>query len=87
MPSSDLDKHELYLIIRRAIRDAIWDVIEKILTVFVAIIVIFVGGGFAAQGFQSSSDPRGWLAVVFGLVLMAAGVVYFLREFDLLPFT
>lgn len=41
--------------------------------------MLIVGAGFAIQGISSGSGPSGWLAVVFGLVLIAAGIVYFLR--------
>lgn len=87
MPSSDLDERDLYWITRLAIRDAIWDVIQKILTVILVVILISVGVGFASQGWRASAGPGGWLVVAFGLGLVAAAVVYFLREFDLLPFS
>jgi hypothetical protein len=86
MPSSELDKQTLYVVMRKAVHDAIWDIIQKLLTVFITAILVTVGVGFAAQGFRGVPGSGGWLAGSFGVVLAIAGIVYFLKEFDLLPF-
>lgn len=87
MPSSELDEQTMYVVMRKAVHDAIWDIIQKLLTVFITAILVTVGVGFAAQGFRDAPGSGGWLAGIFGVVLAAVGIVYFLREFDLLPFS
>ena len=83
MPSSDRTDREEYLLMRRAVRDAIWDVIEKLLTVFIVILLLTIGVAFTTQGFRG--EAGGWLAGIFGIVLVIVAIGYFLREFDLLP--
>lgn len=86
MPSSELDEQALYVVMRKAVYDAIWDIIQKLLTVFITAILVTIGVGFAARGFRGVPGSGGWLAGIFGVVLAVVGIIYFLREFDLLPY-
>lgn len=85
MPPSEPSTEELYAVVRRGVRDGIWDVVDTILTVALTLVVALVGVGFAAQGLQATG-PRGWLAVAFGVVLTGVAAVYLLRELDVLRF-
>lgn len=86
MPSSDLDEQELYVVVRRAVRDGVWDVLGTIAMLLFAGLLFLFGATFAASGIQEGTGPTSWLPVAFGVVLMALAVVYVLRDLDLLPF-
>ena len=85
MPSTD-DDVEQYWMIRRAVRDGIWDVIGTVLTVGVAGLLLFVGLAIASRGAFGDAGGRSLLTVAFGAVLVLGAVVVFLREFDIYPF-
>lgn len=77
---------EEYWLMRRAVRDAIWDVVGTVLSVVLAGVLLFVGIAVASRGLLEAGGTTGLLLAAFGLVLVAAAVVQFLREFRLFPF-
>ena len=79
------DDLEDYWRMRRAVRDAIWDVIGTIVTVLIAVGLGFLGVAIGAQGLQRPG-AAGLIPAAFGLVLLAAGAVLLAREFRLWPF-
>lgn len=84
MPSGDLDEQELYVVVRRAVRDGVWDVLGTLMTLVFAGLLFLFGASFAASGVQGAG-PTSWLPVAFGVVLMTLAVVYVLRDLALLP--
>ena len=85
MPSEPSDV-ERYWIVRRAVRDAIWDVIGTLVTVLVAGFLLFFGLAVLAQGVTGDVATRGPLPIVVGAVLVVLAVAVVLREFRLWPF-
>lgn len=85
MNDGDLTPGERYTIIRRAVYDAIWDVIGTIAMLILALIVIIAGLGFLSMGLRSGTTT-GWLAAAFGVVLIGLALIGVLREFKLWPF-
>ena len=82
-PDDDLED---YWRMRRAVRDAIWDVIGTIVTVVVAVTLGFVGVAIVLQGLRSQG-AAGLLPAAFGAVLVVGGAVLLAREFRLWPFS
>lgn len=77
---------EAYWLMRRAFRDAIWDVVGSVLKLVLAWTLFTVGAMIVVSGL---SDPRGTTGLVvaaFGLVLSLGAVVYGLRELRIFPF-
>ena len=85
MPSERSDVEE-YWILRRAVRDAIWDVIGTLVTVLVAGFLLFLGLAILAQWATAGAGVDGPLPGVLGAVLVVVAVVVVLREFRLWPF-
>ena len=84
MPATD-DDLEAYWRMRRAVRDAIWDVIGTIVTVLIAVALGFLGVAIVLQGLQSQG-AAGLVPVAFGAVLVVGGAVLLAREFRRWPF-
>ena len=71
---------------RRAFRDAIWDVIGTILAVALAGVLLFFGIAMVSRGFLDVGGTTGLLWAALGVVLVAGAVVQVMREFRIFPF-
>ncbi|MDX1744712.1 MAG: hypothetical protein R3324_02145 [Halobacteriales archaeon] len=85
MEDGDLTPAEQYTIIRRAVSDAVWDVIGTLALLVLAVVLILVGVGFIASGLRTGA-ATGLLPMVFGVVLIGVALVAVFREFSLWPF-
>lgn len=82
----DRDDVETYWLVRRAVRDGIWDVIGTVVTVVVAAVLVFLGLALVSQGLSGGRLPGGALLAAVGAVLVVGAVVMVLRELRLWPF-
>lgn len=82
---SSLTGPELYVVVRKAVADAIWDVIGGVVTVLFGGLLVYAGLLMAASGFGSTSTG-GLLLGLFGLVLAFGAAAVLAREFDVRPF-
>ena len=85
MAKDPLDGGELYVVIRRAVVDAIWDVIGTIAVLILALIVILVGLTMVSFGLRTTGT-NALLAGSFGIVLVVLAGLGVAREFRLWPF-
>lgn len=88
MPSERTDE-EVYWLVRRAVEDALWDVLGTALLSVVYAVVFLVGVRvLAALLFQSRPEPTlGGLALAaVGVLLVVLPVAGMLRLWDLQPF-
>ena len=86
VPSSELDADETYAVVRRAVRDAIWDVLGTLAMAAFAVVLLFVGVSVASAGLRATGPLR-WLTLAFGVVVAVAAFVQLLREFRIGPFS
>lgn len=82
----DLAEDELYQVVRRGVRDAIWDVLEVLITLLVAIVLFLVGLGLLRIGAARPGAVPGLASLVIGAVLVLVSVFQVMRQFELGPF-
>lgn len=73
----DLDRDELYAVVREALRDAILDVLGTVSLLAIALVFVFVG----ARGVVVGSSTTIGVAFVVGGVLLAAAALEFVPPF------
>jgi len=84
--ATDMAEDEVYQIVRRGVRDAIWDVLEVVITIGVAIVVFFIGLGLLRIGAAQLGSVPGLASLVVGGVLVLAAVFKVLKQFQLGPY-
>ena len=84
-PAGRTDVEE-YWLMRRAFRDAIWDVIGSVVSVILAGALLFFGIAMASRGLLDVGGTTGLLVAAFGLVLALGAVVFVIRELRIYPF-
>lgn len=83
---SDLDADDIYAITRRAIRDAIWDVLGTIAYLGFITLLVLIGLSSLSAGLSGLPEPGSVLTVVFGGVVLIVAVLLALDEFGVPPF-
>lgn len=83
--SESLDGPELYVVVRKAVADAIRDVLRDVATAVVGTGLV-VAGVLLAVGGLGTPGANGWTRVVAGLVVALGGVASLAARFEFWPF-
>jgi drug/metabolite transporter (DMT)-like permease len=85
-PSAAGHPDETYHVVRRAVEDALWNVLGTVVYALVLVFLLFVGLQFIAVAAVGPLTESGTLVVfLIGGVLVLVGVVELVRTFDLFP--
>lgn len=85
MPS-DIDAPELYVVVRKAVEDAVWSVLGSLFTLTLTFALFLVGLQIAIAGTGLVTTPASYVVPLAGVVLMTLAVLLALRELRLWPF-
>ncbi len=84
--AADFDDEDLYRVVRRGVRDAIWDVLEVLITILVGVILFVVGLGLLRIGAARPGSIPGLASLAVGAVLVLVSVFQVLKQFQLGPY-